>query len=167
MKWYLLILIAFVFVALEVAFPTHWQLGYSHPEFALILAVYLVLNAEARETLYAAWIIGFTKDIFSTGRLGTHALIYACGAALLLRLRKYLYRDEVLVQALVAFAAVFLADLAYVLQLSLTVPGIQVQEHLQQVLVVSLYSAACAPVIFLCLDALRRPLGAYQRRHLY
>ena len=167
MKWYLLILVAFVFAALEVAFPTHWQLGYSHPEFALILAIYLVLNAEASETLYAAWIIGFTKDIFSTGRLGTHSLIYVCGAAILLRLRKYLYKDEVLVQAVVAFSAVFIADLSYILQLSLTVPGIQVGEHLQQVLVVSLYSAACAPVIFLLLDALRRPLGAYQRRHLY
>ena len=166
MKWYLLILVAFVFAALEVAFPTHWQLGYSHPEFALILAVYLVLNAEARETLYAAWIIGFTKDIFSTGRLGTHSLIYVCGAAILLRLRKYLYRDEVLVQALVAFSAVFVADFLYVFQLSLTVPGIETVEHLQQVLVVSLYSAACAPVVFLLLDALRRPLGAYQRRHL-
>jgi rod shape-determining protein MreD len=166
-KWYLLIIVAFVFVALEVAFPTHWQLGYSHPELALILAVYLVLNAEAHETLYAAWIVGFTKDVFSTGRLGTHSLIYVCGAAVLLRLRSYLYRDEVLVQALVVFAAVFLADIAYVLQLSLTVPGIELREHLQQVLVVSLYSAACAPVIFLCLDALRRPLGAYQRRHLH
>jgi rod shape-determining protein MreD len=165
-KWYLLILVAFIFSALEVAFPTHWQLGYSHPELALILTVYLVLNAEAHETLYAAWIIGFTKDIFSTGRLGTHSLIYVCGAAILLRLRKYLYRDEVLVQAVVAFSAVFVADLFYILQFSLTVSGIEVREHLQQVLVVSLYSAACAPVVFLFLDALRRPLGAYQRRHL-
>lgn len=167
MRWYLLILIAFAFAALEVAFPTHWQLGYSHPELALILTVYLVLNAEARETLYAAWIIGFAKDIFSTGRLGTHSLIYVCGAAILLRLRAFLYRDEVLVQALVAFAAVFVADLAYVLQLSLTVPGIEIGEHLQQLIVVSLYTAACAPVVFLFLDVLRQPLGAYQRRHLY
>jgi rod shape-determining protein MreD len=165
-RWYLLILISFAFAAFEVAFPTNWQLGYSHPELALILAVYLVLNAEARDTLYAAWTIGFTKDIFSTGHLGTHSLIYVCGAAVLLRLRRYLYREEVLVQALVAFGAVFAADLAYILQMSITVPDIDVREHLRQVLVVSLYSAACAPIVFLCMDALRRPLGAYQRRHL-
>jgi rod shape-determining protein MreD len=164
-RWYLLIITSFVFVVFEVAFPPSWQLGDSHPEFALLLAVYLVLNSEARDTLYAAWLVGFTKDLFSTGRLGTHSLLYLLGALLLLRLRKYLYRDEILVQAAVAFAAVFLSGIAYLFQLSFTLPDVEIGDHLRRLLVVSLFSAACAPIVYLLLDAVRRPLGAYERHH--
>ncbi len=167
MKWYLLILLSFLFVAFEVAFPPSWQLGDSHPELALLLAVYLVLNAQPRDTIHAAWLIGLTKDLFSTGRLGTHSLIYLAGALLLVRLRKYLYRDEILVQTAVAFGVVFLADLIYLFQLSLLMPGFEVGHHLRRVLVVSLYSAACAPIVFLLLDVIKRPIGAYERRRFY
>ncbi len=167
MKWYLLILLSFLFVTFEVAFPPSWQLGNSHPEFALLLAVYLVLNARRADTLYAAWLIGLTKDLFSTGRLGTHSLIYLAGALLLLRLRRHLYREEILVQIAVAFAAVFLANMAYLLQLSLLMPGIELGDHLRRVLVATLYSTACAPIVFLLLDAIRRPIGAYEPRRLY
>ncbi len=167
MRWYLLILLTFLIVVLEVAFPASWQLGHSHPEFALILAVYLVLNAEEKETVYAAWLAGFTKDIFSTGRLGTHSLIYLLGAIALVRLRKLLYRDEILVQIAVVFTSVFVADLLYLGALSLEMPGVSLSEHMRRLLVVSLYSAACAPVVFLLLDFLRHPIGAYERRRLY
>jgi rod shape-determining protein MreD len=166
-RWYLLILLSFLFVGLEVAFPTSWQLGDAHPEFALLLAIYLVLNAEDRDTIYAAWIVGLTKDLFSTGRLGTHSLIYLLGAVVLLKLRRHLYRNEILVQTAVAFGAVFLADLTYLLQLSLTTPGLDAAHYLRRLLVVTLYSTACAPIVFLLLDALRRPLGAYQRHRFY
>lgn len=167
MKWYLLILLSFLFVAFEVAFPPDWQLGDSHPEFSLLLAVYLVLNARKRDTVYAAWLIGLTKDLFSTGRLGTHSLIYFAGALLLLHLRKYLYRDEILVQVAVAFVAVIIIDFFYLLQLSLTLPGVEVGECLRRLLVVALYSAACAPIMYLLLDMVRRPIGAYEPRRLY
>jgi rod shape-determining protein MreD len=166
-KWYLIILLAFGFVVLEVAFPPSWQLGYSHPEFALILAVYLVLNGEPRDTVCAAWLIGLTKDLFSTGRLGTHSLIYFAGALLLLQFRKLLYREEVLVQVLVIFGAVLVADIAYLAQLSFVLPDFALTDHLRQVLVVAVYSAACAPIVYLLLDAIRRPIGAYERRRLY
>ena len=167
MKWYLLILLTFLFVVFEVAFPPSWQLGDSHPEFALLLAIYLVLNAEPRDTVYAAWFVGLTKDLFSTGRLGTHSLIYLAGALLLLRLRRYLYRDEILVQVAVAFGVVFVAGMVYLLQLSLVLPGFQIGEQLRRLLVVSLYSAACAPIVFLLLDALRWPIGAYEHHRFY
>jgi rod shape-determining protein MreD len=166
-KWYLLILLAFLFVVLEVAFPVSWQLGDAHPELALLLAIYMVLNAEERDTIYAAWIVGFSKDLFSTGRLGTHSLIYFIGALILLRLRKYLYRDEILVQVVVAFGAVFLTNMVYLLQLSIMMPGLDIMHHTSRMLVITLYSTACAPIVFLFLDAIRRPIGAYQHHRFY
>ena len=167
MKWYLLILLSFIFVIFEVAFPPSWQLGHSHPEFALLLMIYLVLNAQTNDTIYAAWLVGLIKDLFSTGRLGTHSLIYFAGALLLLQLRRYLYREEILVQIAVAFVAVFVADMVYLLQLSVAMPGIELGGHLRRVLIATLYSTACAPIVFLLLDAIRRPIGAYERMRLY
>jgi len=167
MKWYIFILLAFLFVVFEVAFPPSWQLGDAHPEFALLLVIYVVLNAEPEDTIFAAWLVGFTKDLFSTGRLGTHSLIYFLGAAVLLRLRKYFYQEEILVQSFVAFCAVFAASLLYLLQLNFVLPGTDVSHYMRRVLVVSFYSAACAPVIFLLLDAIRRPIGIYQKIRLY
>lgn len=167
MKWYLLILLSLLFVVFEVAFPASWQLGDSHPEFALLLTIYLVLYARAQDTLCAAWLVGFTKDLFCADRLGTHSLIYLAGAIALLRLRRHLYREEILVQLALAFCGTFLASMVYMLQLSLSMPQLYVADYWRQMLVVSLYTAACAPLVFLLLDAIRRPLGAHERRRFY
>ena len=167
MKWYFLILISFLFAAVEVAFPPSWQLGYCHPELALLLAVYLSLNAEPREAPYAAWLVGLTKDLFSTGRMGTHAILFLGGSLTLLALRRFFYRDEILVQACIALAAVFVSSLVYILQMRLVLPGTQARAWFGHAAVVSLYSAACAPIVFLILDILRKPLGAYERLRLY
>lgn len=167
MKWYLLILLSFLFVIFEVAYPPSWQLGYSHPEFALLLAVYIVLHAEAKDTVYSAWLVGLTKDLFSTGHMGTHSIIYLIGALVLQKLRKYLYRDEILVQVIVAFVAVYAVNFIYLLQLSIAIPDLNITQHTRRLLVVSLYSAACAPVIYIFLDAIRKPIGAYERPRLY
>jgi rod shape-determining protein MreD len=76
------------------------------PDLLLTTACLCALYAPALQAIAAGWVCGFAKDVFSTGPLGLHALVFAALAALLARRRGDLFRDHPLTQvSLVAVCA--------------------------------------------------------------
>lgn len=153
--WWRAAVLVGAFATLETALLPGLGMGGARPGCLLILVLYVGLWGRPAAALGVAWACGLTKDLFSAGPIGVHALMFLGVAAGVAALRHYLFIERPFTQVVVALAAsvaceaVHWAFLAAV-HLHRRLPG-----GAGDALVGALYTAVLAPVMLALLRRTR------------
>jgi rod shape-determining protein MreD len=143
----------------ELAFPQFLRFRGGSPEILLLVCAFISLYAAPKESLLACLGCGLLKDFFSVGRTGTYAIIFFIVALCLSSLRRYLYRERVLTQVAVGFAASFISNLLYIVFLNLFVSAFSFGDSWLFIFLISLYTGLISPIIFFLLGKIKGYLG--------
>ena len=94
MRWLTLAVAAYVAFALEAGVGPLWQIGGVTPSVLLLLAAFVALWAHEASALWAAVLLGVLTDLLPGGLVvGPHALGFALGAWLVVRVRGLVFRQ--------------------------------------------------------------------------
>ena len=156
MRWYVVIIFAYLLAVMQTALFTPQLLGLSafgnaiRPDLLLLLALFVALRADAGAVFIAAWCLGLVEDLSpGHGPLGVTALLFALVASLVCLVRPMLMSTRILTQALMALAAVFVVRLPQQVLLSwLGGSPLAALAAVQRSVGDALYSAVLAPYVF-------------------
>lgn len=141
-------------------------LGGARPDFLLILAALLALYSEEGEWPLNYWLLGFLKDLFSSGALGLYALLFTLAALAIARARNEIFREHPLNRAFLVFTASILTSGPVAVVQSFTCHQNFFSCLLEPVLWEGLYTAVLAPFFMSFLMLFKRPLILHTSRDL-
>ena len=118
------------------------------PDLLLLAAAYLAMEADFRGALWAALAIGLLRDLGSSGRLGTSALLLVPACAALVVLRERLMRGSFVIDLALAVLFVLTFSIGEAVLSLIFVPGTGLRELLMQALGRTAYSAALTPMLY-------------------
>lgn len=176
MNWLTFTILAYLACALQIVLKPVWMIGDSEPMLALILLVFIALQAPAIHVAWAAIVLGLLADSLpfqhEDGLIGPWALGFLVAGYAMVQLRNLLFRDSMFTIAIMTLVAgVFALLFATALQLLRGVPalnnemveGFSAANRLYYGFGTLLYTAAVAiPVGFLLLRS--KPIWGFSHR---
>ena len=160
-----LIACTMVVFLLQVCVAHRFSYRYFSADLLSLLAVYVALEGTLPAALWTALGIGLLRDFSSLGRLGSSAVLFVLGCALLLFVRGRVFRQGLLTDLLLVFAFVLLTGLVQAAGVALWSRGGQLPGLILSVLGQATYTAALSPIFFFCFEkaglADRRGEGEY------
>ncbi len=166
MKQSAYILLTAFCLAFQVAVLENLRVLDSSPNLLFLVALYAALFAPRRDAVIAAWIAGIAFDIFSSGRFGVYAFLFAGLAAFLVYLRKKVFKEHPLSQAALALAGAAVVEAAAAAMVMIQYHAADGGALISGVVVTALWTAALAPFVLAGLTRLNRILGFVEERSL-
>lgn len=119
------------------------------PDMLLVLALFAcTLIPEADRALLVCWILGLLKDLGTQSVLGGYALLFLAAGYLAVAVRSLFYRNDFVGQFVVAAGVCGLLQFMYALGVVLFGGTLTWGLIFGRVLMISLYTASIAPLIF-------------------
>lgn len=159
-------LLSALWLTLQSAVAPRLAIAGARPDLLLIVVIFLGLFAPPREAAIGAWILGAGGDVMSVERFGLMALSYLLVALVVSSIRGHLFRAHGLTQFLVTLIVGLAIRFAWLIYERIAYdPAAGVLYGLSvQVIWGALYTALCAPLVFVVLVRLSRPLGLPRQR---
>jgi len=151
---------------LQAAFLDGMRVFGAAPDILFIVALYAALFAPKSHATLAAVMAGLASDVFAGGRLGVHALLFGLVAAFLVYAREKIFKEHPLSQAVLAFAALCVIEVAYALAAKIQYPTASAGALLAAGILSALWTAALAPFALALLVKFNRTMGFFQKRSL-
>ncbi len=149
MRWLKLLLLGTAVLALAERVPAPLLESGLAPRWFLLPALLAGLLAPPGRALLLGWGSGLLADLLSLSPLGWHAFLYGGAALLLARVRRAVFSEHPLTQAVAGFGLTFLVLLLGLLRLKLAEPALHLAPRLPAALLSSLATAALLPLLFL------------------
>lgn len=167
MRWFVVVVVVFAALLVELAFPQFLRYRSAAPEILLLVCAFFALYGTPKESLLACLGCGVLKDFFSAGRVGTYAIIFFIVGLCLSGLRRYIYRERVLTQLTVGFAVSLIANLLYLVFLNIFVSAFSLSDSWRFIFLISVYAGLISPPLFFLLGTLKRYLGLAEARKVF
>ena len=159
MRWFRIIITAFLIALVESTLLQGAGVEGVRPDLAFIYVFFLALNSAPDQGFIAFWIVGLMKDLFSGGPLGAYALIFAACGYQVSALTQKLYKQNPLIQILVALPAVTAANALYVAGMFFTYPHLPLSSVAKTGLICILYTTALIPPLLFFMSKMKPLLG--------
>jgi rod shape-determining protein MreD len=164
MSWISYLYLAYVSVALQVGAARAMEWHGGSPDFVLIAAVFIALNASRDAALLGCFILGAMHDLAGQGPPGLYAFSYGLVGLMIMPLQRALRGDH----SITHFAATLLAAsvTAAIILLHQLVrperadsasgePAVMVHQAISPILYSALYTAVLAPLVLWLLNRWR------------
>ena len=146
MRWLTIAIMAMIVVTVQTTIAPRLAVWGAWPDLVLIIAVFLGLHVRNLDGVAAAFVLGLLADLQSCERLGMLALIYGLIAWGVFLCSDWFFRRHALTHVAMTFVAGLLAHGTLLLYYS-AVTGAAGGNGGRMLLMISLYSAVCAPPI--------------------
>ena len=170
MRWFTYFILAYVAVAVQIGLGPYIRYGGAAPNFVLLAAVYIAMNAPREPALLGCFCMGLMQDLIGQHPLGLYALSYGLVGMLVVAAQHVVYRGHPLTHFSLGLVAALLTAIIVLINGWLRPPGPAVAgvdgggDALLAPVRVSvgteftrvLYTALLAPVVIGILQRLRR-----------
>lgn len=117
------------------------------PDLPTLYVLFFALFGNPRGRYGPAMMIGFARDLFSGGPLGTYAILYGLMHRFISPRRQMLFRENPITQALVAAVVVFAVNVGYHASMVIVGVGIGWSEAFYRSMKIALISAPLMPAL--------------------
>ncbi len=159
MRWLTLFILAYVMLAIHLGIRAFITWHEAAPNFVLIAAVFVAINAPRNAALLGCFVLGAMQDLFTQQPLGLQAFTLGLLAIVIVRNQTTIYREHPVTHFLVTLLA-GLASAAIILLHAWVYGKLHADSHLSPaagvLLLDALYSALLAPFIIGLLQRRRR-----------
>jgi len=149
-----------VLFLLQVTVVHRFTHRFLRPDLLLLAAAFLGLEAEWQGALVGSFALGLLRDLGSSGRLGSSALLLVGVTAALLAVRGHLVRESAWTDLLLTFAYVLACGLISALAVALAGAGSDPTALLLRAAGQAAFTAALSPLASLAFSG----LGLVRRR---
>jgi rod shape-determining protein MreD len=173
MRWIPFTILAYVTLAVQVGLSGYDTPAVAHggrPQFVLLAAIFIALNAGRDAALAGCFILGLLHDLTSSGTpLGLSAFAYGLVALFVLSIHELVYGEHFLTHlTLGLMAGLLLGFVTYFHGLiDFAIHRNHVHPTLVPLLASALYTAILAPVVLFVLHRMKKPFGFRGRSHGY
>ena len=155
------LILSYIALGLQVGLTPFIRVGNAPPNFVLLAALFIALNAPKDAALLGCFALGLMQDLLTQQTLGLFALSYGLMAMLVLGAQQFLYRDHPLTHISVAILGTMICAIVMLLH-GLFHPAGRVE--LSRLLYSGLYTTALSPIILGILQSIRKMFGFHPRR---
>ncbi len=161
MRWISFVILACIGIVLQTTVAHRLQINNVSPDLMLIITVHYALHAISPDAMIAAWLLGFSIDLYGSGRLGVFAFGFGVVAALIVQLRDSMFRDHPLTSLFVTLTCAWAVHLMAGIHFILTHPNAPrgIVDVFLYAAYTAMYTAALAPYLHWILGRIRGPLG--------
>jgi rod shape-determining protein MreD len=155
MSWPIYFILAYLAVGFQIGLAPHLRLGGAQPNFVLMCAVFIAINAPREPALLGCFALGLLQDLVTADTLGLWALSYGLFALAAAGTGQSVYRGHPLTHAALTLLGGLTAALVLLLHSWLPftrAPRLPVGTMLWS----ALYSALVAPIVLGVLHRIRR-----------
>ena len=166
MRWLSWFILAYLAVALQIGLGPYIRYQGAAPNFVMLAAVFIAMNAPREPALLGCFCMGFMQDLIGQHPLGLYALCYGLLGMFVVGAQNVVYRDHPLTHFAITFTGAVMVAIVVLLHGWLRPPGPAVQEAdaLLAPVRVSvgteftrvLYTSLLAPVVLGILGRVRR-----------
>src|SRR3954469_15030052 len=160
MRWFAYFILAYVMLGVQVGLRPFVQVGTAAPNFVLMVAIFIALNAPKDAALLGCFGLGIMQDLLTQQTFGVYALSYGLIAMFVVATQQLVYRDHPATHASLAFFGSGLCSIVLLLQGWLSLEARRHPESLRQspttLLYQTLYTAVLAPIVIGVLTRVRR-----------
>ena len=125
---------------------SHLRDVWTGPDLLLVFAIFLSLYGPVEDAPISGWLLGFAKDLLSTGSLGLYAVLFLAVSFFLSRIKTDIFTETIrahAINALLGTLAAYLAAAAW-----RWTQGYAFADMLPEVFSTAVWNAAVAPVAF-------------------
>ncbi len=169
MRWVIFAIFVGFVVTLQTAFAPRFELLGARPDWLIITVVFIALHAPQRDAVIGAWLIGACADLMTIERFGLIALGYLLVAVVVAGIRETLFRHRWTTHLIVTIIAGVLVRAAWMgYRRAIYDTNVTLMADLTtDVVLVTLYTAAWAPIAHMLLLKIAVPLGFKKPRYSY
>src|SRR4051794_26128646 len=111
MRWFSFFILAYVTLGVQIGLSGYATLGSARPNFALIVAVFIAMNAPRDAAVLGCFLLGLGQDLLTPSPLGLYALEYALLGMFVVATQDLLYREHFLTHMTLGFVGALLTGL--------------------------------------------------------
>ena len=163
MRWLPYFILAYIALGVQSGLGAYAQVGRATPNFVLLAAVFIAVNAKRDAALLGCFILGLMQDLLTSSPLGLWALAYGAVGLFVVSTQEVVYRDHFLTHfslglagGLISGAVVLLHGLVYPMlhpAWRLGRPGIMA------LIASAFYTALLAPLVLGILQRAKKVFG--------
>ena len=157
------LILAYLALGVQVGLVPFLRIGGAPPNFVLLAALFIALNAPRDSALLGCFGLGLMQDLLTQQTLGLYALSYGLVAMFVMGTHQLLYRDHPLTHVLVAFAAGILVAAVFLIYSVFRLPPEQ-RFDLGRLVMSILYTTVLSPFVLGFLQRVRKMFGFQSRR---
>lgn len=155
-SWPLVLLWLIVIVPIQSTALPYVAFENAGPDLLLLLLLFVSLSLKKPDVLFAAWLIGAARGVYSQAPVGLHAIAYVLTCAVICRLRTEIFTGHLLTRMTVtATATVVLGVLALILT-HLAYRHVSPRVLIRQVAICTIYTTLVSPLVFWAFESSRR-----------
>lgn len=146
MRWFWIAAVGFLLLVFDVGAVSHLRDAWTGPDLMLLFAIYLALYGPIEDAPLSGWMLGFAKDLLSTGTLGLYAVLFLTVSFFLSRVRTDIFTETIRARAInggIGTLVVYLAAAGW-----RWTQGYAFADMLPEVFLTAAWNAALAPVVF-------------------
>lgn len=145
MKYILIFLGIILGIAFSVINPNLFSIGYARPDLVLLIISVVSLTMGTKRVLIIAFTAGLITDPYIGSILGYHALLYTIIAYGIIKVREYMYKENIVFHIIIIFSATFIFRLVFFvtqsphLQYAYSIPGLILSPLMTSLLYILFY----------------------------
>lgn len=103
MRWFAFVILLALALAVQSSLAMRWRVAGARPDLLLPVVVFIALYGRSREALLSGWVTGLAADLLSIERFGVFTLTYLTVAFVVLLIRPWVMRTNLVAQFLLVF----------------------------------------------------------------
>jgi rod shape-determining protein MreD len=153
MRWLSYFILAYIAMGLQIGLSRHVQIGSAWPNFVLLAAIFIAINAPHDAALLGCLGLGIMQDMTTQNTLGLFALSYGFVAMFVVSTQQVVYRGHPLTHFSLAFIGMLMTGFFLLMHAWIRGP-----EKLSPMTVFysALYTAVLAPILLGVLDRMKK-----------
>ena len=159
MRWFSFFILAYVTLGVQVGLSGYATLGNARPNFVLIVAVFVAMNAPRDAALLGCFLLGLAQDLLTPSPFGLFALEYALLGMFVTTTQDLLYREHFLTHMTLGFVGALLTGLITLIHgwiYPLFHGGVKVSRaSIGTMITGAFYTALLAPILLFVLQRMR------------
>ena len=155
-SWPLVLLWLIVLVPLQSTALPYLAIEKVRPDLLLLLLLFVSLSVKKPDVLFAAWLIGTVRGMYSQDPVGLHALAYVLTSAVICRIRSEVFTGHVLTRMTIAAAATVALGVLVLVLTGLTYRHVSPRVLIRQIAICTVYTTLLSPLAFWAFEASRR-----------
>jgi rod shape-determining protein MreD len=156
------LILAYLALGIQVGVSPFIRLGGAPPNFGLLAALFIALNAPREPAMLGCFGLGLMQDLLTQQTLGLYALSYGLIALLVIETQQMVLSDHPLTHVIVAFLAASLCAIVLLLYSIFRLPP-AMRFDVGKLSLSTLYTTILAPFVLGFLQRIRKMFG-FQRR---
>ena len=146
-RWEIFGLVLVICAILQGSILVFFEVERCTPDVFLLLVIFLCLDVDRHQAMFAAWITGLWRDVSSAGRLGFYAFLFMAAAFFVIKIRDEIFKNKYFTRMLLIFFVSMAVNCMAVVYTLLVFNYRLSTGFFLSVLLLSLYNVVVTPVV--------------------